>query len=603
MAKEKPTFLQRAEQALDRAIMVVSPQAGFRRLEARAALTYFGYDAANPGALRGPSGGLYKNAAAESPKMQLDTVKVMWDARDASRNNTLLGGVLRRTVRYCVPKISYQSRTGDRKTDQVYEDFFHDWCTRCDITGRHTLRKLARMSLYSMMRDGDFGFVKCRVGKELRLQSIEADRIGNVLEAGATLMNEHYIRGITIDDSGVPQSYRIYRRNRIGIQYIFDREVPASQFIHLADPDETDKYRPVSWLQPALADARDLNEIWGFVKQRCKFSSMWSGFLTSKDPYQKTSTGTVNWDNPEDKAAGQPASMNAAPGKVIDLTRANMDIQFPPAMNEPAGAFMNLFETGIRKIAVALDLPYGFVWDMAVFGGVTARIETMSADRLFGDKRQLLTDLVLNQVKNDVLALGISYREIPPHPNFRSGKFLFGARLTADVGHETAALVQAIDTGFTTKTRVMEEWYDEDFDEVTETQASETQHRQEVAAATGVPIELLDKSQPNATQLLAAINTPPAPPPQPPPGMVGEQGDKGVQPLLDILGQVGKGELDRESAIYTIMELYGKSYADVEPMVPEPKSLPALKDAGSAADSRRGFGRMSRKVAIRGDVE
>lgn len=236
---------------------------------------------------------------------------------------------------------------------------------------------------------------------------------------------------------------------------------------------------------------------------------------------------------------------------------------------------------------------------MAIFGGVTARLETMSADRVFGDKRTLMTDVLLEPIKNEVLALGIAYRMIPAHPNFRSSRFVFGARLTADVGHETAAQVQAYNMGFTSKTRIMEEWYDEDFNEVTETQASETQHRQEVAAVSGVPIELLDQSQPGATALLAAINTPPPPPPQPPPGMIGEFGEKGVQSLLDILAQVGKGEMDRDQAIATICEVYGKDWAEVEPMVPEPKLLPANKRR--AAAPRIINGRNTRKMAGNGD--
>lgn len=578
---------------LERAIQTVSPGWAFSRAQARAAMIFFGYDSANPGPLRGSSGGLGKNASSESPRMQTDTVKVMWDARDVCRNGTLLGGILRRTVRYCFGKLAYKAATGDRGVDKLYQDYFHDWCERADITGRHRLKKLARMGLYSMMRDGNFGFNKVRVPvgngrQELRLQCVEADRIGNPLEAGTTLYSERYIRGITIDEVGQPVSYRVYKRHRLGIQYTFDQEVPAAQFIHLMDPDETDKYRPPSWLQPALADARDLHEIWGFVKQKCKFASIHSGFFKPTDPYAKAGLGT--WDDPGDTATGKPASINAAAGLIRQMPVGMGDIVYPPAMNEPAGAFMNLFETGIRKIAVALDLPYGFVWDMAVFGGATARIETMSANRLFGDKRALMVDRFLEGVKNEVLALGIAQRDIPAHPNFRAGKFHFGSRLTADVGHETSALIQARDSGFTSTTRIAEEWYDEDFDELTQTQAGETQFRQQVAGTTGVPIELLDKVQPNATALLAAINTPPQPPPQPPPGLIGEQGDKGVQPLLDILEAVGEGRMDRESGINAVMELYDLPRAKADAMVPEEGKAEMRNAEGG---SRNGSGKGS----------
>lgn len=48
-------------------------------------------------------------------------------------------------------------------------------------------------------------------------------------------------------------------------------------------------------------------------------------------------------------------------------------VEFAPGTMRPSGAFMSLWEALIREIALGLNLPYGFVYDMARFNGVTAR--------------------------------------------------------------------------------------------------------------------------------------------------------------------------------------------------------------------------------------
>jgi len=91
------------------------------------------------------------------------------------------------------------------------------------------------MGFWSQLVDGDHGWNMLNVdpndARSIRIQPIEADRIGNVLNpAGTTDKNK--IGGITIDDNGAPTTYSIYNRNRLTSQYTFDRDVPSSQFLH-----------------------------------------------------------------------------------------------------------------------------------------------------------------------------------------------------------------------------------------------------------------------------------------------------------------------------------------------------------------------------------
>jgi capsid protein len=558
MADEKPTLLDRASAGFERVIQVVAPKVGFERAHARAAMKFFGYDAAHPGRLRGHSGGMHKNASAESPRMSWDRVKVMWDARDMVRNDPLVGGLVDRVVMYICAKIAYQPRTGDPQVDRLYRDYFYDWCNRADLSGRFRLRDLCVLGLKGMITDGDHGFAKVRQGNELRLQSIESDRIGNPLQI-ATPMSETYIAGFNLNNLGQIVSVKVFRRTRTS-QYFFDKEVPAEQFIHLALHATTDQYRPASMLVRVLPHARDLHELIGFEKQAAKFASMFAGFFK---PASMQTQGAPIWD--EAPTPGNLGKINAEAGLVKQIPQGYGDISWAPGTDRPSNSFMQLFETVVRLFAQGLRLPYGFVWDFAVFGGVTARIELVQVDRAFAQYRQMLVDRMLENVKNDVLALAIATRALPPTQNWKAGKWNFGGKMTGDYGHDTQANVQKLQFGLTTGTNLADE-DGEEWEELTTTAVKEIKFMQQLASEYGVPVELISQRFPNATQLLAAINTPPA---QPPKDLFSQKGDTATKQLIEILAGVGEGKTDKASAVEQIVNIFGVPRLKAESMVPD----------------------------------
>ena len=75
----KPSFL-------DRTIAAVSPRYALHRAIAKEQLTYFGYDAANPGTKRGSSGGMAKNANDAQPNIAWSSDALpAWLAYDVSQ--------------------------------------------------------------------------------------------------------------------------------------------------------------------------------------------------------------------------------------------------------------------------------------------------------------------------------------------------------------------------------------------------------------------------------------------------------------------------------------------------------------------------------------
>ncbi len=86
-----------------------------------------------------------------------------------------------------------------------------------------------------------------------------------------------------------------------------------------------------------------------------------------------------------------------------------------------------MLEALIREIALALNLPYGFVYNMAAFGGVTARLETQAAQRVFRWYQEMLEHILLNRVKRKVLLFGIASGKLKASKYWNRGSWRFGA--------------------------------------------------------------------------------------------------------------------------------------------------------------------------------
>jgi lambda family phage portal protein len=498
--------------------------------------------------------------------MQRDRVVLMWDARDVVRNFALLRGIVARIVQYVADTVQYVSQTGDEEIDGMYQDYFHAWCERADITGRHRLGDLVWMLVWALIVDGDHGWHMISVdenGKQVpKIQPVEADRIGNPNNPIAP-GNPNSIGGIFVDDVGRPVSYEIYKRDRRTAQYSLDTEVPAAQFIHVFDPQRVDQYRGITALATAIAPARDLYEVYGFEKTAAKWQAGYAGFVKTPDP-TRGDGGASAWHGTGagSKSGTSMGLMEVAPGKIQKLA-AGEEISFAPGTNRPSGAFMALVQVMVREISSGLNMPYGFLYDMTAFSGHTGRIEIAQAMRGIRRLQKLISERALNPVRDTVIGNGIAHGELPPHPQWRNGRWGFGRSLTGDYGHDTSANLQMLSAGLVTASDLISET-GQSFEEVVRRSASEVSYMQRVATETGVPIELFNQRIPNPTQALAAMAEPPQPPP---PGLVPQGLD--VKPLLELLKNVGEGILDRESAIINLMNLYGVERNAAEKMIPD----------------------------------
>jgi capsid protein len=426
---------------IDRALENIAPTWALRRLEARVQKSLFEYNAARTNRLYSPK---QYSQPSESSQNQRDRIVMMYEARDLVENFPEAREISRKFGLYLTPH-EYSPTTGDRAYNQIVSDFFHQWCKTCDVTNRHSFKKLVQLAAEERPIDGDCGFVIRRSGEGLKLQLVPAMRIGNPNESAVASNN--YFQGIITNDFGQPVAYRVFRVTRDGV-YFGAEDIPAQQFCHYFDPFRVDQYRGVTDLHSAIQTARMLHEILQAEKAGVRFSSQQAALIFND-------RGTANPRN-----LFQPNPSMALPNgqqQKNELTEVGMIRYFQNSdrvevmPSRPSQAFTGFVQHLMHEIALGVGVPEGVLFGTQDYKGPSVRAEFAAADRVFTKHQGVLTDKVLDPIKDAVILDAIARGEIAPPPllagesmvqalrRATKGEWRFPAKLSIDVGRESAA--------------------------------------------------------------------------------------------------------------------------------------------------------------------
>ena len=426
---------------IDRALENIAPTWALKRLEARVQKSLFEYNAARTNRLYSPK---QYAQPAESSQNQRDRVVMMYEARDLVENFPEAREISRKFGLYLTPH-EYSPTTGDRDYNRVIDEYFHQWCKNCDVTNRHSFKKLVQLAAEERPIDGDCGFVIRRSGEGLKLQLVPATRIGNPNDTAVASNN--YFQGIITNDFGQPVAYRIFRVDRNGV-YFGAEDIPANQFCHYFDPFRVDQYRGITDLHSAIQTARMLHEILQAEKAGVRFSSQQAALIFND-------RGTANPRN-----LFQPNPTMSLPNgqqQKNELTEVGMIRYFQNSdrvevmPSRPSQAFTGFVQHLMHEIALGVGVPEGVLFGTQDYKGPSVRAEFAAADRVFTKQQGVLTDKVLDPIKDAVILDAIARGEIAP-PTLLAGETMvqalrratkgewrFPAKLSIDVGRESAA--------------------------------------------------------------------------------------------------------------------------------------------------------------------
>lgn len=467
---------------LTKAISFVSPKAALDRMVNQAKLRNFGrFDSALTSEKRGISRGVSGGEDTAGTRERYSLIRA---ARDLADNFPPVRSLLLKFATYVSGRIAYQARTGNREADTAIERYWQKWCNDCDFLGRHNFTTLLQLAVTAMLRDGDCGFIIVRDGEDLKLQSVEADRIGSPYDRTDT---DKYIGGINVDDYGRPVSYTIFTRT-INNQYISPTNIVAKEFIHLFDAARLDEYRGRSAFATALNATRDLQEAIKAEVQAIKYASYQSGVITTESGAADAGDYFARGNSNDQGQVARLQSLD--PGTVNYLSAGEKMEMFKS--DRPTGAFGEFIRLVQAHICMAVGLPYGFAFD-ADKSGPMARMEAAMAERTFLRWRGLLEGQFLNRIKNVILLDAASRGLIPDSEYLLDGRWCWPAKVSIDYGREANADINLWKAGLKTAGQIYSDM-GEDYEEALRARAKEAAMIVALGVEMDIPSEYISDS-------------------------------------------------------------------------------------------------------------
>jgi capsid protein len=454
---------------LESMIRAVNPKLALERARAKAALDVgervgFWRVGAQSSTNRKASGQTLDQP--DSSRNHTDRVTLIREARWLEENSSVVKSILRKYRTFSVGRLQYVARTSNEAVNKQIGAYVERWMANADASQRHHFRTLAGLGVTSMKRDGDIGFIvleepmtpleQMMMVSPIRIQAIEADRIGSIVNREGTdtrpfkplKKNEQDFSGVVVNGAGKPIRYRIYNRSRTGEMMTPALEVPAQDFLHLFDPTRLDSYRGFSVFDAAVTDIKDLMEILACEKMSVKMLSSISGVVNNSDG---SADQDVSLDISHDYNPDADRLKKIEPGTIEYL--AEGESFNPVESNRPSPTFNGFLDSLIRNCGMATNLPFGFIYSWAG-QGTAVRMEAAQAAREFEMTQLTLEEKLLNPLVRRVIARGMQLGHLPTVPDFDSGEWRYPAKVTADVGRESKALIDETMAGIISKTQI-----------------------------------------------------------------------------------------------------------------------------------------------------
>lgn len=378
--------------------------------------------------------------------------KLISEARDIVQKYGIGKRILRQYANYVVGQCRVQWLTEDEEWNETAEQAFADWSKNPDYKGTLSLRKMARLAIISRKRDGDVFFVERNDGGLYTLEAIEADRVGNIY-GQTNIDNERLIGGVHIDSQGRPTAYRILKRGPYGI-FSDPVDVPRWKVIHFFDSDRFDAYRGVTAFHVALNDLRDLKESKDAEQLKQKLASKLA--LLVKNASGKPPTAGVDVFGTDTDAAGNTVTTEAV-GDLAIQYQFNGDSFEAFKSDSPGDSWFKLTELIIRDIAIGLDLPYEFVWNMASLTGPGTRMMSKQAERTFVAEQDDLEEQFFSRVVNRWVANEVAEGRLPFNEQAAWWKIQRPSHPSIDAGRDSAANLAELEAGVTSGSSIASE--------------------------------------------------------------------------------------------------------------------------------------------------
>lgn len=296
---------------------------------------------------------------------QAQRQQLVAESRDAMRNFAIARWAIGKHLDF-VSRFSFSCQTKtsfDYDVQTLMEEYSNE-PVNCDLTARHTLDRIVRMTEARAVLDGDHLLLKTTSGQ---IQQIESDRLRGVLGIG---FDESHVHGVELDKYGRALSYKIWKRMLFG-GYSEPMDIPANQVLfHGYYPNErADQVRGIGLITAGLADFIDAYEWQDLTKATAKLRTAFGMIVTSEavdglGDHELTTNATADtittpW--------GEEIEVAKKGRYEVELGKGPFKLEMDPGEdmkfitdNSPSTETFEFFKSTIGFALKALDIPLCF---------------------------------------------------------------------------------------------------------------------------------------------------------------------------------------------------------------------------------------------------
>ena len=373
-----------------------------------------------------------------------------------------------------------QAQSPDPDWNQRAEDYFKRWGSGCEVTGRFSFEECQGLVCRGLDIDGEYFVMKTRNRLGLpSLQLIETHRIGDDEYAPTS------VDGVSLDDWGAPQSYRL-------IEDDGHLDVPAFQMLHVFEPEHSSAVRSAPTIQHSINHVIDEMELLALEKHAVKDNADVTRVLKNQAGALEEGTDFEFRDGDTEPEAenSNPTDLQRVVGGKLVALKPNESLESFES-KRPSPTFTGFLEHLRRDSALGV-LPFEFTADSSKIGGAGVRLVVAKADRRFSFRQMILIQRFIRPVWFYVIGDAIDRGELEAVPNWWRISCVTPKRVTVDAGREAQQNRADVEMGLKT----ISDHYEElgaDFGEEIERRARDVRMILEAAEKYGVPVELLWK--------------------------------------------------------------------------------------------------------------
>lgn len=384
-------------------------------------------------------------------------------ARELWRNYSVAAWAIRKHLDY-VAAFQFLPTMMDPGLNEELENLVRWWGrpVNFDVAARHSLRRYMRLLEMRRVVDGDVFLLKLQDG---RVQPIEGHRVRDP----APIHSGNWMHGVRLGEGGGLMGIAVHRYEKG--RYVFEREVPTGNVLHLGYFDAFDQIRGVSPLSAAITQFQDVLEVQDYARAKAKITQLFALAITRE---------IADFDDETEDGAG---------GYSVDFGKGPVKLELDPGdkaefleSRHPSTEFLEFMKVTLQAALKSLDIPWSF-YDEAYtnfFGSKAALQQYQQACRAKRDDlKEILDRLTVwrmgQWIANGTLKLprGVALSDL-------TWDWVPAGVPWWDTSKEVKGDLEAIAGGLRTRTEIRRERFGDDWRDVVRKLAEEEDYLEEM---------------------------------------------------------------------------------------------------------------------------